>query len=175
MRPRNEVPSLFWYVITLFLALVNPVHCQTPYEMTADEIDCSQETRKCIAKKHARVSTGAKGQVKTLTAEVITASMQEEGAASHVASQVIDAEGNVVLKAQEDTISIRADKARYEPYSQKAVFKGNVLLRFGSHVFKGDEAAAELEEGNFILQGRPQAPVNGLIYPDALAKDRHRL
>jgi len=169
-------------VLIISLVLMSHVYCQIPgssehaYEMTADEIDCSQETRKCIAKKNARVSTGAKDQLKVLTAERLVASMQEEGKTSYAAPQIIDAEGNVLLKAQGgNTIqSIRADKARYEPYSQKAVFKGNVLVRFGSHVFRGNEVVAELGQGNFTLRGSQQSPVSGLIYLDTLSKNRHR-
>jgi lipopolysaccharide export system protein LptA len=169
--------------IGIALALISSAYCQTPvtsqespsYELTADEIDCSQVTRKCVATSNARVTSGTGDNAKVLTARTVTASMQAEGVAPDLTAQVIDAEGDVFLGAQGGKIqSIRSDKARYEPDSQKATFEGNVQVHFGPHIFKGDHATAELTQGNFSLKRNDQVPVSGLIYPGVLSENRQR-
>jgi len=164
-------------VLTLVMASstcchTSPLQESSAYEMTADEIDCNQETGKCIAKNNARIITGKGDQAKTLTAQAMTAKAKEQGITT---SQMIGAEGDVFLEAQGGKIqSIRSDSASYEPDSQKAKFDGNVQVRFGSHVFKGGHAIAELKQGDFVLKRGSQIPVTGLIYPDAFSENRHR-
>lgn len=133
--------------IVTFLLLIGQGLCEDLSEtkLTADQVECNQQTQTCVASGNARVERGEMNEKKVLTAHTITAHMKNSRA------DRIEAEGNVVLTTSEG--EIHADVAHYAIGEEKVEFLHNVSIHQGEAIMKGEAATGFLKEGVFRMSG----------------------
>ncbi|MBI1954006.1 MAG: LPS export ABC transporter periplasmic protein LptC [Proteobacteria bacterium] len=160
-------------ILILLLCFLNTEPCKasSPLIITSDQLECQQDTARCIATGHAKAEQKDQKTSKTLTADQFIAQFKSDKKEQN--QQQLDqliAEGHVFVtiddKERSTTIIVTADKAVFFQESNMVHLYDNIKIVQEENIITGSYGKINLTTGHYQLYSSSKEPqIKAVIYP----------